>query len=337
MKRLISFRNVCVLLFSFALLPGACTPPTEPNQRKETKSQQQARQFGKPEIAPLFDAMAAVESLHQRMGPPLPGDWLESNPEPGQTFVEYIQSNPVTPQGKRKFIYVQPLGDFTQTEMKIVKLVAEYMGVFFNLPTKIVENIPLKIIPPSARRVTPSGALPENRTRRMRREQILTTYVLSDVLQPKLPDDATALIAFTTSDLWPGEGWNYLFGQALLRQRVGLWSIHRFGDPEASDDAYRLCLIRAMKLATHETGHMFSMQHCTKYECNLSGTNHLGETDRRPLEVCPECMAKICWATGTKPRDRFQKLAEFFRANSLEAEQRIFDDSIKALDGYSAN
>ena len=34
----------------------------------------------------------------------------------------------------------------------------------------------------------------------------------------------------------------------------------------------------------HETGHMFSMRHCTKYECLMSGTNHMGETDRRPLE-----------------------------------------------------
>ena len=38
----------------------------------------------------------------------------------------------------------------------------------------------------------------------------------------------------------------------------------------------------------HETGHMFSMRHCTKYECLMSGTNHLNETDRRPIDACPE-------------------------------------------------
>ena len=54
-------------------------------------------------------------------------------------------------------------------------------------------------------------------------------------------------------------------------------------------------LKRTLKVAAHETGHMFSMRHCTKFECVMSGTNHLAETDRRPIDACPECTAKICW------------------------------------------
>ena len=48
-------------------------------------------------------------------------------------------------------------------------------------------------------------------------KQILTTHVLGEVLKPRLPKDAAAYIAFTASDLWPGEGWNFVFGQATLR------------------------------------------------------------------------------------------------------------------------
>ncbi|MBV9959832.1 MAG: hypothetical protein JO360_15510, partial [Acidobacteria bacterium] len=91
------------------------------------------------------------------------------------------------------------------------------------------------------------------------------------------------------------------------------------------------CLLRTMKLATHETGHMFSIEHCIKYECDMNGTNSLSETDRHPLDVCPECMAKICWATGTDPALRYERLAEFCSAQGFAAEERYFEDSVKAL------
>ncbi len=301
---------------------------------QKTKAQQQADALGKPEIAPLLDAMEAIKPMHKLMGEPLPGDWLETQPEAGQTFVEYLKSDPVTPRDDRRILYIQPLGQFTPTERKIVNLTADYMGRFFNLPVKILEDVPLSVIPAEKRRATPFYYRVNYGGRKRRAEQILTGYILNEVLRPKLPEDATALIAFTASDLWPGDDWNYLFGQASLRDRVGVWSIHRLGNPDASGEDYLLCLLRTMKLATHETGHMFSMQHCTKYECNISGTNHLGETDRRPLDVCPECMAKVCWATQTDPRARFEKLAEFCQAQGLMSEQKFFEDSIKALKDY---
>ncbi len=55
---------------------------------------------------------------------------------------------------------------------------------------------------------------------------------------------------------------------------MGVWSIYRNGDPRQGDDAFRLCLRRTIKTATHETGHMFSMYHCTLFECNMCGSNH---------------------------------------------------------------
>ena len=38
-----------------------------------------------------------------------------------------------------------------------------------------------------------------------------------------LPKDAFAFVAFTSSDLWPGEGWNFVFGQASMEGRIGVW------------------------------------------------------------------------------------------------------------------
>jgi archaemetzincin len=273
----------------------------------------------------LRRSIEAVKHLHKPMGAPQPGDWLETYTEQGQTFDEYLPSNPVRPVGNRRVLYIQPLGEFTPAQHRIVALAADYMSRFFNLPVRLRDDMPMPNIPKSSRRRSPWGD-----------KQIQAGYITMNILRPTLPDDAAALIAFTSSDLYPDELMNFVFGQASLSERVGVWSLYRLGKPDADDASFRLTLLRTLKIATHETGHMFSMPHCTKYECVMAGTNHLGETDRRPIDVCPECMAKICWATNTDPRQRYARLAEFCAANGLETERRFFEDSIRALDKIRA-
>ena len=268
-------------------------------------------------------AMERLRPLHTTLGKPRPGDWLDRHKEPGQTFREYVACRPVKPTRVRRTIYVQPLGEFTATQRRIVTLTAEFMGHYFDLPVKVRKDLPLSIIPKKARRVHPSWGM----------KQILSTHVLDDVLRPRLPKDAVAYIAFTTSDLWPGRGWNFVFGQASLRERVGVWSIYRNGDPDESAAAFRLCLLRTMKTASHETGHMFSMLHCTRYECNMCGSNHREESDRRPIALCPECVAKIWWITGVDPAERYRKMAAFFKEQGLKPEQAFCEKSIAALAG----
>jgi len=267
-------------------------------------------------------AMERIRPLHTRLAKPKPGDWLAEHHEDGQTFAQYRACRPVGPTKTRRTIYVQPLGDFSKTQRRIVTLTADFMGRYFDLPVKVRADLPLSVIPARARRVHPSWGV----------KQILSTYVLDRVLVPRLPHDAVAYIAFTTSDLWPGRGWNFVFGQASLRQRVGVWSIHRNGDPDRSPAAFRLCLLRTLKTATHETGHMFSMLHCTRYECNMCGSNHRAESDRRPLACCPECVAKLWWITGADPVARYRALAAFCKDNGLKPEQEFYQRSLAALE-----
>ena len=259
--------------------------------------------------------------LHTRLGKPLPGDWLDQHHEPGQTFRQYVRGQPVKPGRVRRVIQIQPLGDFNRTQREILDKTAEFMGIYFDLPVKVQKDLPLSTIPKEARRTHPSWG----------DKQILTTYVLDEVLHRRLPDDACVFLALTTSDLWPGEGWNFVFGQASLRERVGVWSIYRNGDPTESDDAYRLCLRRTIKTATHETGHMFSMRHCTLYECNMCGANNRAESDRRPLALCPHCLAKLCYATDADPEKRFQKLVAFCKENGLQDEQAFYEKLLLTL------
>jgi len=272
---------------------------------------------------PLPEPFGKLLPLHKRLGRPAPGDWLDQHYERGQSYQEYVRSKPVRPDSKRRTIYVQPLGSFTGTQRKVIRLASEYMEAYFNLPVKVLDDLPLSLIPAKARRVHPTWKVP----------QILSTYILEEVLAPRLPKDAVAYIAFTASDLWPGEGWNFVFGQASLGDRVGVWSLYRYGDPDQSDAAFRLFLLRTIKVGTHETGHMFSMQHCTLYECNMCGSNHLREADRCPLWLCPVCLAKLCFAAGADPAKRYERLAAFCKANGLQREQEFFEKSLSVLGG----
>ena len=306
------------LLLLVALAAADCrTALKEPAERP---AQRPAAAPSSPEG--LRATIEKVRHLHKEMGPPQPGDWLETFHEPGQTFEEYLHSNPTRPEGARRVLYVQPLGKFTPAQTRVVTLAADFLSRFFNLPVRVREPALLDKVLPTAQRNSPFG---DSR-------QIQAGYIMMNVLRPTLPTDAAALIGFTSSDLYPDETLNFVFGQANLSERVGVWSLFRLGRPDVSEADFQLTLLRTLKIAAHETGHMFSLQHCTKYECVMNGTNSLNETDRRPLDACPECMAKLCWAAGADPRERYARLAAFCVEHGLPVEQRFFETSVHTLE-----
>lgn len=270
-------------------------------------------------VAELEALARRLEPLHHHKDAPSPGDWLAHHPEPGQTFREWREHDPVLPDrsagpGHRHLLYVQPLGALAPPQARIVQLASEYLELFFGLPVRTRQALPLSLIPATARRLHPTQHQP----------QILSGFVLEEVLAPRLPADAAAYISFTAADLWPGEGWNFVFGQASLRDRVGVWSVARYGDPRESEATFRQVLRRTLKVAVHETGHMFSMRHCTAYECVMNGANSQEESDRSPLWLCPECLAKVLLATGRDAAERYHALAAFAAAHGLEPEAEMF-------------
>ena len=70
-------------------------------------------------------------------------------------------------------------------------------------------------------------------------------------------------------------------------------------------------------MATHETGHIFTIQHCIAFECNMNGANSLPESDRAPLLFCPVCLRKLCWNLGLDPVEHLRKLHQFYDAHGL--------------------
>ncbi|MFN8012816.1 MAG: hypothetical protein U0P81_15710 [Holophagaceae bacterium] len=269
----------------------------------------------------LRASMASLRPLHAVMGRPRPGDWLALHPEPGQTFDQYLACGPTLPRGTRTVLYLQPVGAFTPAQRRVVDLTAEYLHVTFNRPVKVLPGLPEVLVPSKARRRHPGeGQL-----------QFLTRFLREGLLKPRLPADGAAMLGLTATDLWPGQGWSFVFGDASLQDRVGVWSLARLGDPSRSPEAFRQCLLRTIKTAGHETAHMFSFQHCTRYECTMAGSETLEEADRYPLAFCPECLAKLCWATETAPPDHLRRMAGFCARNGLTAEEAYYRKALRAL------
>jgi archaemetzincin len=270
-------------------------------------------------VAELSKKKDALEKFFKPMKEEL-GDWLTQHPEDGETFEEYVDSRPTLPTEERKTIYIQPIGSFSAKQTKVIQSTADYMQAFYDLPVILRQAKSLGKVPKDLERVQ----YPNNR-------QIRTSYFIDDILPGLLPNDAAALICLTSYDLYPGETWNYVFGQASLEKRVGVWSLWRLEKDDGKPAANDLFLDRTLKVAMHETGHMFSMRHCTKYECLMSGTNYLGETDRRPLDTCPECTMKIAWAMKYPPAERYENLAEFWRRQGRSDERKRMLDKANAI------
>lgn len=56
---------------------------------------------------------------------------------------------------------------------------------------------------------------------------------------------------------------------------------------------------------------MFGIRHCVYYECVMNGSNHLQESDSRPLELCVVCLRKLQTNIKFDILERYKRLYQF--------------------------
>jgi archaemetzincin len=137
-------------------------------------------------------------------------------------------------------------------------------------------------------------------------------------------------------DLYPDPHWNFVFGQASLRDRVGVFSFARY-DPvfygESRGSQYQqLLLRRSTKVLVHETAHMFSLAHCIYFKCVMNGSNHLQESDSRPLSLCPVCLRKLQSSIQFDLAVRYHRLKQFYRNIGFISEQDWVTRRLKKIE-----
>jgi len=136
-------------------------------------------------------------------------------------------------------------------------------------------------------------------------DQLLVPDLFS-ILKKKVPSDAYCLVGVTMYDLYPRESWNFVFGQASLSGRYGVFSFARYGT------VARLQRWRAARVCTHEIIHQFGVRHCVCYECLMAGSNSLEESDNRPPWLCPIDLYKLQKAVGFDVKERYERLISWF-------------------------
>jgi archaemetzincin len=239
---------------------------------------------------------APAEDGFERQAPPRPGEWLYCFPESGQTFQQYAEDCGNRRSVECRVFAIQPFGDALEKYRETMDLMREYAEVFFGLPAKVLDAVPM----------------PEEAYHESRRQHNATT--ITRWLSRRLPEDALVVIGVTSEDLY-SRGLNFVFGEASLQSRTGVYSLRRYQTPDA-----RLFRRRALKLMTHEAGHILSMDHCIYYKCVMQGANHLMEDDGHPMHLCPVDLRKLEWNTGVDPEERYRKLRDFYRRAGLPAE-----------------
>jgi archaemetzincin len=233
---------------------------------------------------------------------PSPNDWLAVHPEPGQTFADFVRSRPKRPDALRNTIYIQPLEDFETANAPPLQKLAQFAEAFFDVP---VHTLSASCI--SQKKIT-ARTNPYSR-----QTQLLTRDVLGHLRQT-LPQNGFCIVGITMRDLYPAPSWNFVFGEASLDDRVGVFSFARY-DPQfygiQAPDWDALVLHRSCKVLAHETAHMFGIQHCIYFNCLMNGSNHLDESDRRPLHLCPMDLRKLHHSIGFDLRRRYRALHDF--------------------------
>jgi archaemetzincin len=251
---------------------------------------------------------------------PGPNDWLAVHSERGQTFTNFVRSRRNKPDAVRNTIYLQPLEDFETAKGPSLQILAQFAGAFF--------SVPIRTLSPS----TVSGRKITTRTNPYTGQpQLLTRDVLRHLLQI-LPKDAFCIVGVTMRDLYPAPSWNFVFGEASLDDRVGVFSFARY-DPQfygiQTVDQEALVLRRSCKVLAHETSHMFGIQHCIFFNCLMNGSNHLDESDRRPLHLCPIDLRKLHYSIGFDIDQRYRVLLEFARTAGFKDEVRWLEKRLE--------
>lgn len=128
-------------------MPSRCEPSRSKSRCRSGEDRHEERLF--PE------AEDRLRSLAVPLTKPEIGDWLAEHEEKGQTFRQYLSAEPIRRGRDLTTIYLCLLGDFGESQRRVLDLTWVYLGLFFDVPVVVRRGVLLSDIPATARRVHP--------------------------------------------------------------------------------------------------------------------------------------------------------------------------------------
>ncbi|KAG9350322.1 hypothetical protein JZ751_026676 [Albula glossodonta] len=227
--------------------------------------------------SPLFSPI----SLHSD------SDWISSHPEAPQDFQSFY-SNPYrnTPIKGRKIIYIQTIGSFGGVEA----VTEQYVGWLRDYCEAFYYGLVVKLLDPVSVSTTGCAFRVNDSTRNLQIHAGMGVFSFA-----RYDDD---------------------FYRRSYKGRLQKREKLKQGDYTVFTGYYTppinsILLLRSCKTLTHEIGHIFGIKHCQWLQCVMQGSNHLEESDRRPLDLCPICLRKLQSALQFKMADRYKALLQW--------------------------
>lgn len=237
---------------------------------------------------------------------PQPGEWLFTFREPGQTVAEHARDCRNRRTAERHTLHLLPYTDLTDVDRAVLPALREFVEIYFGVDAVI---LPTRELPRAAWSAT--------------REQ-WHAEALADAQLGAVPPDSLGVLGLVGGDMYVDQ-LNFVFGIGRFEERVGVHSLHRFGDEP------RRLKRRALLLTAHELGHMFGLRHCVFYACAMNGTNSLAESDRQPLHLCPVCREKLRHALGFEHVERYRRLADFYTRQGMGSDAAFARSQAEAV------
>ncbi|CAJ1404513.1 unnamed protein product [Effrenium voratum] len=217
------------------------------------------------------------------LGIPKKGDWLAEKKESGQTYSTYSRrmKPPLTPSKHTDTVLLVPFGKSFGEGVAQVFLphLVEYCRAFFVGMEVVCVEKPLSL------------AKMQKRSNDFGHDQFLIGDIFEALnTQTRSYRKAYCRLGITMEDIYPGEEWNYVFGQAKPLERVGVFSfarhspyfysgLHASQVPSLKEGAG--WLRASMHTMVHETCHMFGILHCVYFQCLMNGNNGPGDSAGR--------------------------------------------------------
>ncbi|KAM4664016.1 archaemetzincin-2 [Discoglossus pictus] len=276
-------------------------------------------------------------------------DWIPNHQEPPETFQSfYHKPDRCIPTSKRNTIYVQTIGPFgdscAHTQDYIGWLKGYCQAFFYGLSVKVQGPIP----------ISDTGC--SFRINKSTKNLQVHAGDLIEYLWKVKPADAFCIVGATMIDLYPKDSWNFVFGSASLTEGTGIFSFARYdedfystsyqgrikkskkisqGNYSVFDGYYTppitsMLLLRSCKTLAHEIGHMFGIRHCQWLYCVMQGSNHLEESDRRPLHLCPICLRKLQSCIGFNITERYMALLKWMEEDENDSVVRTASQELGA-------
>ncbi|CAF1069404.1 unnamed protein product [Adineta steineri] len=291
------------------------------------------------DISQLPDDMKmAVTSRIEKSFKPIPrprnGDWLAQYEESGQTMKSFqLNLSKAVPHETHNTIYIQPIGSFDHPRAPPVDVINEFARAFFS-------GCEVELLP--------TVDFTNNMKKRDRdgQPQYLTGGIHHYLCQTRSKRDSRRellCVAVTMADVYPGEGWNFVYGQACFVEHVGVYSFARL-DPlfyrATAEEIQRtplteehsiIILRRCIKIILHEVGHIFGLYHCIYYLCLMNGFNNETEMDWKPLHLCPVCLHKLYSTLQFDVRHLYATFANLCDTYGLEKECKWYRKRLQYL------